>query len=1169
MPPPAEAPDPGSPGGSSTSTPSRSSPRPPRAHVQLSRRLTSWRSRSSSPRPRRGCRGRSPVPGRAPSSVDDEPPVLGHRDEEARRVAEACVVEMAGHTLSVGNLRAWLRIAAEARGTARGALVRALDAALRSPRSGGPASFFALGGEGSGVLGASGARSNSHSGFGSGSGSNSSSGWPFNDRGFAFVTWVYLESLRGPSRAAAAAGRRLRRRRRRRREGGAQASDNPPPPPQQPQLPPRGTRRNTCLVCSASSPPNGGKQGVEAYFHGRYLVLEATGENGARASAPFAAPIQLKRWTCVAVEYRPGVAVGGGSSSSASTAAAGEARLYVDGVLAESHPCRSTRVRGSLGFCCVGTNRPRRWLGCKADDDSARCTARWDPRTCFARLSARGASRSSPPEAGATFGYGDVNPPLTPRRSNPKLDAPIFIRVRSTGSAAQSTPATVPAPASGRGAAYFAGSEPPRGRWPQRRRENPPAPRIPGPRARGRQPPASRTAPDAHRARTRTRASLRRRRRSPRRSIAIGARSTTRSRRRCSNCSIRRRFPGRVLARGASRISPRSGGGLGDRRGSTLGNARCARRTPPGDAMLAVAPGGAACAFALACASVCARTRRPSPVRRRLRSPRAATSKETREPSKVRTFGRPFVTMTSRRRGRGPRWCRWRRRSSRPGRAVRGAASDVRCRVSRRWTGGRRWTPRICWRGSLPDALAATRRAYESAGNLDGVDDAEEAAAAGIVAWLDAARDHPPLRRQIASRLILSLETVDRGERYEEGGGARAPRGSFARRAADAHVEGGAEVRRLRGASRLLADARRYLVAGSPPRDGRSVSARGLRPDGNDGRNGGTTTATTIGTTTSNSSERSAVEFERDPGRHGFASRRDMPRGVGVLRGGAGTRRGRKSSRRVGFPSVGSVPPGRDDRDRRRGTLGRVSRRLSRPASRDARGIARARTGRVPQRRTRLRARLGVTTRGCRRRRRGGSFAPPRSSPPRKNQTTRKTASNRGMVTRRRGCAARRRRRRRRWKRACDFWARWRIGGEGSGGGRRGRGRGRGRAGAGGVGATHTLAIAERAVRHCLRRAPRRLLTEGTWDAAFRAALRVAGTGEVAGQRRRGSAPPSESRRRLAPRSSLDRTDHLRVPKRGSRGVASRASVRAPTRAPRRRSRVSCAPTLARTRRRR
>ena len=117
------------------------------------------------------------------------------------------MVEMAGHTLSVGNLRAWLRIAAEARGTARGALVRALDATLRSPRSGGPAAFFMLDGEGSGVLGASGAGAGGGAGSNPGGGSNSTGGggWPFNDRGFSFVTWVYLESLRGSETSAAAA----------------------------------------------------------------------------------------------------------------------------------------------------------------------------------------------------------------------------------------------------------------------------------------------------------------------------------------------------------------------------------------------------------------------------------------------------------------------------------------------------------------------------------------------------------------------------------------------------------------------------------------------------------------------------------------------------------------------------------------------------------------------------------------------------------------------------------------------------------------------------------------------------------------------------------------------------------------------------------------------------
>ena len=78
---------------------------------------------------------------------------------------------------------------------------------------------------------------------------------------------------------------------------------------------------------------------------------------------------------------------------------------------------------------------------------------------------------------------------------------------------------------------------------------------------------------------------------------------------------------------------------------------------------------------------------------------------------------------------------------------------------------------------------------------------------------------------------------MDRGGRYEEGGGARAIARVLRAAAADAHVEGGAEVRRLRGASRLLADARRYLVAGSPPAR-RSLSIRrGLRRDGNDGRN--------------------------------------------------------------------------------------------------------------------------------------------------------------------------------------------------------------------------------------------------------------------------------------------------------------------------------------------
>ena len=100
---------------------------------------------------------------------------------------------------------------------------------------------------------------------------------------------------------------------------------------------------------------------MEAYFHGRYLVLEATGGGGAEAGSnhgvkraakvamPFTHPFGLKRWTCVAVEY--------------STRGHGEARLYIDGVPVETHRVTLPRVHGSLGFCCVGTNPPAAMAG--------------------------------------------------------------------------------------------------------------------------------------------------------------------------------------------------------------------------------------------------------------------------------------------------------------------------------------------------------------------------------------------------------------------------------------------------------------------------------------------------------------------------------------------------------------------------------------------------------------------------------------------------------------------------------------------------------------------------------------------------------------------------------------------------------------------------------------
>ena len=125
---------------------------------------------------------------------------------------------------------------------------------------------------------------------------------------------------------------------------------------------------------------NGGAQGVEAYFHGPYLVVEATGADGRRVAVPFTTPFTTKTWRCVAVEYEPPAeetaatapfATNDGAERTTrrvrikNTAAAkrGEVRLYLDGAVAESHRFCLPRVSGPLGFCCFGTNPPAAMAG--------------------------------------------------------------------------------------------------------------------------------------------------------------------------------------------------------------------------------------------------------------------------------------------------------------------------------------------------------------------------------------------------------------------------------------------------------------------------------------------------------------------------------------------------------------------------------------------------------------------------------------------------------------------------------------------------------------------------------------------------------------------------------------------------------------------------------------
>ena len=327
--------------------------------------------------------------------------------EEYVRILRLCVRLVAAHHTPVGHLRMWLAACASLAGTGRGALLDELDAALALPQSKGPARMFVLDGESGGVLGAS-----------------SGGPWPFNDHGFAVVTWVYLETTRGSDDAAAAVAAVASH---------AAVSSGGAIGPKSAVGPAAAAAAAAAAsgegedhmprlfsFVSAEDGIHGGGAGVEAYFHGRYLVLEATGggiheagsnhgtKRAAKVAMPFTHPFGLKRWTCVAVEY--------------SARGHGEARLYIDGVPVETHRVTLPRVRGSLGFCCVGTNPRRRWRGYSGGDDSARFTARWAPCTCSTNRSARGGSRSSTRGAGPTSRgtalYMGTNPPKG-ERTNP------------------------------------------------------------------------------------------------------------------------------------------------------------------------------------------------------------------------------------------------------------------------------------------------------------------------------------------------------------------------------------------------------------------------------------------------------------------------------------------------------------------------------------------------------------------------------------------------------------------------------------------------------------------------------------------------------------------------------------------------------------------------------
>ena len=332
--------------------------------------------------------------------------------ETVARLAKECVVHVAAETCEPVHVRSYLAMARAASGAARGALAEALAEALEHTKSLGPTATFELDGEGSGLLGATGGGEGGALGpagtdagvdvgvatvSGAGvlrrlvaavTGATSESdanrraasaraafgtkpslrkdAWPFR-RGFAVVTWAYIESFRAsratedaaaaaaamasasarggdahrvsPAAAAAAAAA----------AAGGDAQEHMP--------------RLFSFLSADPSDANGTAQGVEAYFHGPYLVVEATGADGRRAAVAFTTPFPTKTWRCVAVEHDPSADERERAPRQATAAPRGEARLYLDGALVESRRFRAPAVTGPLGFCCIGTNPPAAMAG--------------------------------------------------------------------------------------------------------------------------------------------------------------------------------------------------------------------------------------------------------------------------------------------------------------------------------------------------------------------------------------------------------------------------------------------------------------------------------------------------------------------------------------------------------------------------------------------------------------------------------------------------------------------------------------------------------------------------------------------------------------------------------------------------------------------------------------
>ncbi|KAJ4811845.1 WD-40 repeat family protein / beige-like protein [Rhynchospora pubera] len=234
-----------------------------------------------------------------------------------------CIQVLAGHSVNVSDLHSWLRLIKKTLTTNWATpLMLALEKAMGSKETRGPSVTFEFDGESSGLLGPG------------------DSKWPFSN-GYGFASWIYIESfsdtLNTATAAAAIAAAAAARSGKSSPMSAAAAAS---------ALAGEGTTHMPRLFSFLSSD----NLGVEAYFHGQFLVVESASSKGKKASLHFTYAFKPQCWYFIGLEHTNKQGLLGKAES--------ELRLYVDGNLHESRPFEFPRISKPLAFCCIGTNPP-------------------------------------------------------------------------------------------------------------------------------------------------------------------------------------------------------------------------------------------------------------------------------------------------------------------------------------------------------------------------------------------------------------------------------------------------------------------------------------------------------------------------------------------------------------------------------------------------------------------------------------------------------------------------------------------------------------------------------------------------------------------------------------------------------------------------------------------